>query len=107
MTFLIGVAYFFCGFITWIGFEFAARGLLRFRKPIINIYQWEWKDIEKFPIPESPEHEWILVTDGKETDTTFIGSITYNSEGKRIWTYSKKIITHWSYFPSAPIKEKS
>lgn len=92
------------GFISFWGCELTMKGLTRFRRPIVT--QWEWKDIEKFLIPELDRMHKIFVTDGNEVDYAYITAINYNANGKKIWDYDKKVITHWSYFPSAPIQEK-
>ena len=97
MTFLTAVASFFGGFIICFGFRLATQ------KPII--YKWEWKDIDKYPLDDTRDFKLLLVTDGKEVDSAYLASINYDANGKRIWDYNKKVITHWAYLPSPPIKE--
>lgn len=97
-------------FFGWIGgwaCEIFIRGFARLRKPVI--IDWAWKDIKKFPIPEYKDpssFKEILITDGQEVDTMYLSSPKYNSKAEPVFAWDNKVITHWSEFPSPPIKER-
>ncbi|CAB4133882.1 hypothetical protein UFOVP264_53 [uncultured Caudovirales phage] len=94
----------FFGYLGGWACELCIRGVARLRKPII--IQWEWKDINKFPIPEvRPElnSREILVTDGEQVDNIYLSCVHYNSKRQPVFGYEKRIITHWAEFPSPPI----
>lgn len=86
-------------------FEGISKGFMRYRRPII--YKWEWKDINKFPIPEDEQSNMkdILYFDGYRIENCLIGMISHNKYGDPVAGYPRRKITHWAYFPSAPIEE--
>lgn len=87
--------------------ELCMRGLVRFRRPIV--YKWEWKPIDKFPIPEYDSKNplaMILVSNGEESYATYIDYLTFNAKGQQLYGFEKMIITHWAYMPSLPFKFK-
>jgi hypothetical protein len=71
---------------------------LTFLKPKLKNYQGGWLKISEFPISEDA-HDYI-VSDGKEVYQQY--SPDFNSKGQAIFSYRKKIVTHWMPYPEPP-----
>ena len=87
--------------------ELMTRGLVRFRKPKINRTEWKWNAVKDCAIPiedyvTTPNISTLLISDGEQVDTMHACTQEYDSKGRRVWGFRKKVITHWAYLPSPP-----